>query len=103
MVGTRIPDVRRDRRAGWSKWDRVRAGVRELVAPAGSYMRVRNEDGSVWCWYIRDPTGDASSIRFDHHAVTEFADGTISVSPSIVVRHGHRWHGFLERGVWRSV
>ena len=32
--------------------------------------------------------------------------GTITVSPSILVYddgRGNGWHGFLERGVWRSV
>ena len=102
MQGTRLPDVQRGSRRGWSAWDRLRAGRRELVAPLGAYMRVLAEDGTTWCWYIRDPTGDASSIRFANHSVTEYADGTITVSPSIVVRHGNRWHGWLRRGVWSA-
>jgi Family of unknown function (DUF6527) len=102
LIGTRIPDVCRGHRRGWAKWDRQRGGVRRLVAPTGAYMRVLNEDGSTWCWYIRDPTGDASSIR-EHHQVTEHADGTITVAPSIVVRHGNRWHGWLQAGVWTGV
>lgn len=36
------------------------------------------------------------------HTVTEHEDGTITVSPSIFDAPDG-WHGFLERGVWRSV
>lgn len=37
------------------------------------------------------------------HAVTEHEDGTITVSPSILVgESGLSWHGYLERGVWRE-
>ena len=104
MKGTRIPDVCRDRREGWGRWDRLMGPEgnrrRELVAPVGAYMKVLNEDGSTWCWYIRDPHGDASSIRFEHHTVEEHEDGTITVSPSIVVTHGGLWHGWLQRGEW---
>jgi hypothetical protein len=39
------------------------------------------------------------------HEVTEHEDGTITVSPSILIRHhsGNEWHGYLERGIWRQV
>lgn len=39
------------------------------------------------------------------HKVVEHEDGTITVSPSILVSkgwEGKEWHGFLERGVWRE-
>lgn len=37
------------------------------------------------------------------HEVTEHEDGTITVSPSILVsNHTGTWHGYLERGVWRE-
>ncbi len=42
------------------------------------------------------------------HTVTEHEDGTISVAESIEIRYPwsdppqeKRWHGHLERGVWR--
>lgn len=55
------------------------------------------------CWECRPPGRHAGSLRA--HAVTEHEDGTITVSPSIVLDDfdGTTWHGFLERGVWRSV
>lgn len=40
-----------------------------------------------------------------HHDVIEHDDGTITVSPSILIRghSGREWHGWLERGIWRTV
>lgn len=100
MQGTRLPDaVMGEPGPGWEAWESLsESGYKELTAPLGAYMKVSNK-GRHWCWYIRDPTGDASSIR-EHHSVTEFDDGKITVSPSIVVRHGHYWHGWLRRGEW---
>jgi hypothetical protein len=40
------------------------------------------------------------------HEVTEHPDGTITVSPSILIGKytpGKQWHGYLERGIWREV
>lgn len=52
-------------------------------------------------WMARPPgnhTGDLSQ-----HEVTEHDDGTISVSPSILIDDGrNKWHGYLEKGVWRE-
>lgn len=59
-------------------------------------------------WYCRPP-GDVdlhllSSLK--NHTITEHEDGTITVSPSILVRRVGdptvEWHGFLERGVFRT-
>lgn len=36
------------------------------------------------------------------HSIVEHEDGTITVSPSILVTGGEEWHGYLERGIWRS-
>jgi hypothetical protein len=102
VPGTRIPDVSMDGRRGWERWDVIHEGVRIMVAPIGAYMRVLSE-GRHWAWYIRDPNGDASSIHREHHAVAEHDDGSITVSPSIVVTHGGRWHGYLRRGIWSPV
>lgn len=100
MVGTRLPDAAMDVEGGsWENWSTLIAGIRELVAPIGAYMKVTSE-GRLWAWYIRDPNGDASSIHAEHHEVVEHPDGTITVSPSIVVTHGSLFHGFLRRGVW---
>lgn len=57
-------------------------------------------------WYCRAPK---ESDEFGHignlsaHQITEHEDGTITVSPSILIkRHDSQWHGYLERGVWRE-
>lgn len=103
LQGTRLPDaVMGEPGPGWDAWETLVDGVRRVTAPLGSYMKVELSDGRRWCWYVRAPNGDIGTLR-DHHAITEFEDGTISASPSIVMPHGGRWHGFLERGVWREV
>jgi hypothetical protein len=43
-----------------------------------------------------------------NHQVTEHEDGTITVSESILIMGWDdagevKWHGYLERGVWRRV
>ena len=61
--------------------------------------------GADGIWYARPPGVPMRSS--ENHEVTEHEDGTISVSPSILVQeefgvHTVSWHGFLEHGVWRS-
>ena len=52
-------------------------------------------------WYAETPNGHGANLG--NHEVTEHEDGTITVSPSILVTaHDGSWHGFLERGVWRE-
>lgn len=59
-------------------------------------------------WLVRPPGCHAGSIA--KHTVTEHADGTITVSPSILLYDSdgqggfkESWHGYLEGGVWRQV
>ena len=54
-------------------------------------------------WHGKPPGTDLlAGLR--NHIVVEHEDGTITVSPSILVRgHSSQWHGYLERGVWREV
>ena len=57
-------------------------------------------------WYCRPPaTGFAMQGNLSNHTIVEHEDGTITVSPSILItgHHGKQWHGYLERGVWRQV
>jgi hypothetical protein len=68
-------------------------------------------DYGLWAeggtWFCRTPSGATGNLSA--HSVDEHADGTITVSPSILVHrgtgeyHGDEWHGYLERGVWREV
>ena len=58
-------------------------------------------------WYCRPPNchmGDLSG-----HEVIEHKDGTITVSPSILIEYGpnagpgyNDWHGHLKNGIWST-
>jgi len=54
-------------------------------------------------WYCKVPGCLMGNLT--GHEVTEHDDGTITVSPSILINGGEKnqWHGYLEHGVWRSV
>lgn len=58
-------------------------------------------------WHVRPPGCHAGGIKY--HEVEEHPDGTISVSPSILLRDADEngneilWHGFLKHGEWRPV
>jgi hypothetical protein len=60
-------------------------------------------------WIARTPNGLTGSLK--NHEVMEHEDGTITVSPSILVSGGDypdskdeiTWHGYLEKGMWREV
>lgn len=77
------------------------------------------ENGELWLapgdygkasygeWLARPPTEQHLTGSLRAHDVVEHEDGTITVSPSILIT-GHEddcrveWHGWLERGVWRQ-
>jgi hypothetical protein len=74
-------------------------GCRRYVPPhrlePGDYSL---EDG---VWYARTPDGRLANLSA--HQVTAHHNGSITVSPSILVRGGGRdgeWHGWLSHGVW---
>lgn len=59
-------------------------------------------------WWVRPPQANgfySGPGNINKHQVVEHEDGTITVSPSILVygHHDKTWHGYLERGVWREV
>lgn len=74
--------------------------VLRIFQTPGAYGTVNGKD-----WFCATPNGLAGNLG--NHTVTEHKDGTISVSPSILVSSGrdHRepsWHGFLREGVWQE-
>ena len=89
MIGQRLPDD-----TDWSS-----------SLPPGSYWKMGGY------WYCITPNGEFGGLA--KHQISEHGDGTITVSPSILV-HPHDflddgqlksspgWHGFLERGAWRA-
>ena len=62
----------------------------------------KDKDG---LWWAKVPKPGFPTANLGNHEITEHEDGTITVSPSILIEgsHGKTWHGFLERGVWREV
>ena len=48
------------------------------------------------------PTGRHARLNIERWTWTEEIDGTLTVSPSIFDTPAG-WHGYLERGQWRSV
>lgn len=53
-------------------------------------------------WWARCPGCSMGCLK--NHEVEEHLDGTITVTPSIEVTQPPLpgWHGFLERGIWRT-
>jgi hypothetical protein len=60
-------------------------------------------------WFCRAPGNDEEPRRFtgnlSNHEVVEHEDGTITVTPSILVSYTwagveHSWHGYLRNGEW---
>jgi len=59
----------------------------------------KDVDGVWHCW----PPAEPGPGCLAKHTVVEHEDGTITVSPSILIsNHKGSWHGYLERGVWRE-
>lgn len=96
---------------------RLRAVTGRRVEWAGQILNpgeyTRDEAGH---WHGCTPNDYGCNLSA--HDVIEHEDGTITVSPSILVSRGGRhdeqgnlirdasfvelWHGYLERGVWRE-
>lgn len=78
-----------------------RVETTEALKP-GDYVQLSSGD-----WYGKTPNGESCNLA--KHRVTEHEDGTITVTPSILIFYTHPdkgrvelWHGWLERGYWRS-
>lgn len=53
-------------------------------------------------WYCMTACGLIGNLN--SHEVIENKDGTITVSPSILISCGDlSWHGYIENGKWRTV
>lgn len=67
-------------------------------ARPGDYWKKGEGIWGIW------PPGMKEAARISKHTITEHEDGTITVSPSILFDSpDYKWHGYLERGVWREV
>ena len=71
----------------------------------GEYGKAPFAEPSGFRWMCRPPWKHSGGDLINHK-VTEHEDGTITVSPSILIQTGPnmawKWHGYLERGVWRE-
>ncbi len=68
----------------------------DLLLAEGEYGKDKNG-----IWYARPFGCHMGSLK--RHDITEHDDGTITVSPSILVSDGQlEWHGYLKKGVWRE-
>ncbi len=54
-------------------------------------------------WYGVPPGTDLVA-NLAAHKIEEHEDGTLTVSPSILINGGRKetWHGYLVRGEWKS-
>ncbi len=75
-----------------------------LALAPGDY----GKDSRNGLWYVRPPGENSMMGSLARHDVVEHDDGTITVSPSILIDYpntdgGWTWHGYLEKGIWREV
>lgn len=74
----------------------------EFPGNPGEYRK--NVDGT---WLLCLPTGIHGTINNKIWSIIEHEDGTITVSPSILTTVASNpeltWHGYLEKGIWRTV
>lgn len=77
------------------------------TAKAFDYGKLTHEKG--WYWYCCVPGDNDDNFNMgdlSKHTVTENEDGSITVSPSILIgsyTSNDAWHGYLEGGIWREV
>ena len=66
----------------------------------GDFFHWKDDRNDMWMAI----TPNDHHCNLKNHTIVEHEDGTITVSPSIRVsdQNGELWHGFLEKGVWRS-
>lgn len=75
-----------------------------LLKP-GEYSKFPNQLADYWWpghsyWHVCAPNGCIGTLLT--HNIEEHEDGTITVSPSILFNGESGWHGYLERGIWRT-
>lgn len=83
----------------------MKGTLRIFTGPDDGPHRLQPGEYGQWVdgWYAIPP-GTQLLANLGRHSVTQHNDATITVNPSILVSDGRtKWHGFLERGVWRQV
>jgi hypothetical protein len=87
------------------------SSIDDVVEP-GDYLLLPSRK-AIWCVLPngvvnRIPVSETGTDSAPTWSMVEHEDGTITLSPSINLHptpglDEQGWHGFLERGVWRSV
>lgn len=97
---------KRGRPGIWKRYYGEGGGMR-VYPDADGNLTLRDGDygqDKEGIWYVKPPGQHMGTI--EDHTVREHKDGTITVSPSIVVADhlGRRsWHGYLRKGKWKSI
>lgn len=82
---------------------RITDGRDLLGYEPGDYGKCPGENDH---WWLCTPDGHLGTISASIHKIVEHEDGTITVSPSIGITvqqgAGFAWHGYLEKGSWRT-
>lgn len=82
--------------------------IRNLEPNEYGHANVRSEhidaDSPVNWWVVRAPNGACCSLDPKIHTLTEHPDGTLTVTPSILIpKDGPvQWHGYLVAGEFRE-
>ncbi len=64
----------------------------------GDYVKITEPEPFFYCCSPNGLFGNLSK-----HKVIEHEDGTITVSPSILIQMASfEYHGYLERGIWKQ-
>jgi len=83
---------------------RVEDNLPAIFLCQGDYGRTML-DGK-WVWYCMAPAGGSMRGNLSAHNVIEHEDGTITVSPSILISGGldmkQSRHGHLTKGIWKE-
>jgi len=77
----------------------------ELIPQSGGFQLLKPGEYGKWTdgkWFGCTPNDHGCNLSA--HDIIEHSDGTITVSPSILVSDNRDavWHGFLEQGIWRE-
>lgn len=81
------------------------SGIRIEPSPDGQLLLKEGEygKGTDGIWYCRPPGNHMGSLA--NHEILEHDDGTITVSPSILIYDNglrRQWHGHLIKGEWQE-
>lgn len=77
----------------------------DLIPQSGGFQSLNPGEYGIWkddTWFGCTPNDEMCWLK--SHQVTKNSDGTITVTPSILVSNSKckLWHGYLTNGVWTT-